>query len=157
MSPKCQQRASLSQENEINTCKKKKGFTLFEVVIGIGLVGIALLGLAQLFTYSVMNNSRSDMIANATYLAQQQVEALRNLTADELNALSAGAIDEQIDVNSDTTFDYRRITQIQISGSSWSVRVLVFPPTEFDIDLNTILQDPIQHKVRADTNTVISR
>jgi prepilin-type N-terminal cleavage/methylation domain-containing protein len=157
MFPKCHQRASLSQENEINTSKKKKGFTLFEVIIGIGLVGIALLGLAQLFTYSVMNNSRSDMIANATYLAQQQVEALRNLTADELNALTAGAIDEQIDVNSDTTFDYRRITQVQISGSSWSVRVLVFPPTEFDIDLNTILQDPIQHKVRADINTVISR
>lgn len=157
MFPKCHQRASLSQENEINTSKKKKGFTLIEVVIGIGLVGIALLGLAQLFTYSVMNNSRSDMIANATYLAQQQVEALRNLTADELNALTAGAIDEQIDVNSDTTFDYRRITQVQISGSSWSVRVLVFPPTEFDIDLNTILQDPIQHKVRADINTVISR
>ena len=156
MSLKNYQKAPPTQENETKTCKKK-GFTLFEVVIGIGLVGIALLGLAQLFTYSVMNNSRSDMIANATYLAQQQVETLRNLTADELNTLTAGAIDEEIDVNSDSTFDFRRITQVQISGSSWSVRVLVFPPTEFDIDLNTILQDPIQHKVRADINTIISR
>ena len=128
-----------------------------EVIIGIALVAIALLGLAQLFTYSVMNNSRSDRISNATYLAQQQVETLRNLTADELDALTADAIDEEIDVNSDGTNDFRRITLVQIFGSSWSIRVLVFPPSEFGSDLNTIVHDSIQHKVRADINTIISR
>ena len=144
-------------ENETRACKKKKGFTLVEVIIGIALVAIALLGLAQLFTYSVMNNSRSDRMSNATCLAQQQVETLRNLTADELDALTVNAIDEEIDVNSDGTNDLRRITQVQILGSNWSIRVLVFPPAEFGIDLETVMEDPIQHKVRADINTVISR
>ena len=157
MSLRNHQKASAFRENETKPCNKKKGFSLFEVIIGIGLVGIAMLGLAQLFTYSVMNNSRSDRISNATYLAQQQVEALRSLTADELDTLTADAIDEEIDVNSDGTSDFRRITQVQISGSSWSIRVMVFPPTEFGIDLETVMEDPIQHRVRADINTIISR
>jgi prepilin-type N-terminal cleavage/methylation domain-containing protein len=157
MFPKVDQKNLPSQVEKANSDKGKKGFSLFEVIIGIGLVGIAMLGLAQMFTYSVMNNSRSDRISNATYLAQQQIEALRNLTADELNTLTSGAIDEQIDINSDTTYDFRRVTQVQISGSSWSVRVLVFPPTEFNVDLSTIVQDPISHRVRADINTIISR
>lgn len=157
MSLRNHQKASASGENETKPCSKKKGFSLFEVIIGIGLVGIAMLGLAQLFTYSVMNNSRSDRISNATYLAQQQIEALRNLTEGELDTLTADAIDEEIDVNSDGISDFRRITQVQISGSSWSIRVLVFPPTEFGTDLETVMEDPIQHRVRADMSTIISR
>ncbi|MFQ6108972.1 MAG: prepilin-type N-terminal cleavage/methylation domain-containing protein [Candidatus Aminicenantales bacterium] len=137
--------------------KKKKGFTLFEVVVGIALVGIALLGLAQLFTFSVMNNSRSDRMTGALYLAQQQMDSLRNLTADELNALTTGPMDEQIDVNSDGTYDFRRITQVQLSGSSWSVRILVFSAEQLGVSLDSILQDPARYRVRADINTLISR
>lgn len=137
--------------------KKKKGFTLFEVVVGIALVGIALLGLAQLFTFSVMNNSRSDRMTGSLYLAQQQMDSLRNLTADELNALTTGPMDEQIDVNSDGTYDFRRITQVQLSGSSWSVRILVFSAEQLGVSLDSILQDPARYRVRADINTLISR
>ena len=38
---------------------KKDGFSLIEVLVGIAIVAIALLGLAQIFTYSVMTNSRA--------------------------------------------------------------------------------------------------
>lgn len=135
----------------------KKGFSLLEVVIGIALVGIALLGLAQLFTYSVMNNARSDRMTNSTFLAQEQVDTLRNLTSTELNVLTAGTIDEQIDVNSDGTYDFRRLTQVQTSGTNWSVRVLVFSEAQFGVDATLLLQNPSKYKVKADVNTLISR
>lgn len=137
--------------------KREKGFSLLEVVIGIALVGIALLGLAQLFTYSVMNNSRSDRMTNSIFLAQEQLDALRNLTSTELNALTSGAIDEQIDVNNDGTFDFRRLTQVQNSGANWSVRILVFSEAQLGIDAALLLQNPSTYKVKADFNTLISR
>jgi type II secretory pathway pseudopilin PulG len=83
------------------TGKKREGFSLIETTIGIALVGVALLGLAQLFTYSVMNNARSDRMTNSTFLAQQQIDFLRNLTATDLNNLALAPVDEQVDVNSD--------------------------------------------------------
>lgn len=136
---------------------KKRGFTLLEVIIGIGLVGIALLGLAQLFTYSVLNNSRSERITSAVFLAQQQIDSLRNLTGTELSSLTAGLIDEQIDVNRDGTYDFRRITQVQAAGSNWEARILVFSAEQLGVAKDTLIQDPSQYRVKADVMTVISR
>lgn len=136
---------------------KRKGFTLMEVVIGIALVGIALLGLAQVFTYSIINNSRSERMSVATYLAQQQIDALRSLTADELNTLTAGAMDEQIDLNNDGSYDFRRITQVQNSGTNWAIRVMVFSAEEMNRSLDSLIQNPGLYRVKADVNTVITR
>jgi len=137
--------------------KKREGFSLIEVLIGITLVAIALLGLAQLFTYSVMNNSRSDRMTNAVFLAQEQIDALRNLTATELSSIAGTAMDEQIDVNNDSTIDFRRITEIQTSGVSWDIRVLVFSPEQMGVARNALLQNPTQYRVKADISTIISR
>jgi prepilin-type N-terminal cleavage/methylation domain-containing protein len=136
---------------------KSKGFSMIEVVVGIALVGVALLGLAQLFCLSVMNNARSDAMTNAVFLAQQQIDFLRNLTAAELQNLSQTPIDEQIDINSDGSVDFRRITQLQASGVYWNVRVLVFPGLHAGVDYNYLLANPSEYRVRADINTVISR
>jgi len=137
--------------------KREQGFSLLEAVIGIALVGIALLGLAQMFTYSVMNNARSDRMTSSTYLAQEQIDGLRNLTSAELNTLTAGTIDEQIDVNNDSTYDFRRLTRVQVSGVNWSVRVLVFSEDQFATAAIDLLATPSQYKVKADVNTIISR
>ena len=136
--------------------RKRKGFSLIEVVIGIGLVGVALMGLAQLFTYSVLNNSRADRITNATFLAQEQIDMMRNLTSAELS-LAAAVIDEQIDINKDTTFDYRRITQLQASGSFWDLRVMVFSAEQIGADQDDLIQNPSRYRVKADMSTIISR
>jgi Tfp pilus assembly protein PilV len=137
--------------------KKREGFSLIETTIGIALVGVALLGLAQMFTYSVMNNRRSDRMTNSTFLAQQQIDFLRNLTATDLNNLAQSPVDEQVDVNSDGNIDFRRVTVIQSSGFYWEIRVQVFPASQLGFDVDALIQNPTQYQVKADMSTVISR
>jgi prepilin-type N-terminal cleavage/methylation domain-containing protein len=141
---------------------KRKGFTLIEVLVAVFLVGVAIMGLAQIFTLTVLNNSRSDRMANATYLAQQRIDFLRNMTSLELNTatLSDGTpipLDEQLDINNDGTLDYRRITQIQSAGFYWDVRVAVFHSQYASESSGQLLANPQQYRILADMNTVISR
>jgi len=136
---------------------KRRGFSLIEAVVGIALMGIAALGLAQLFTYSILVNSRADEISNATFLAQQQIDSLRGLTASELNMLTTGKIDETIDVNNDTTYDYRRITEIQLVSDYWEVKVMVFPGEHQEVSADQLFQNPSQYHVMANISTMISR
>jgi prepilin-type N-terminal cleavage/methylation domain-containing protein len=152
---------------------KSAGFTLIEVVVGMGLIAVAVLGLAQMFTLAVMNNLRSDRITTASFLAQQQVEVLRNLTQAELSSLAGSSgvdlngdgtndinKDEFINLNSDNIIDYRRITEIQAtgtSGSTWQVRVLVVASEEFNTPQANLLQNPQNYRVRALVNTMINR
>ena len=137
--------------------QKRKGFTLIEVLVSMALVGIAVLGLAQLFTYCILNNSRSEKMSTATFLAQQQIDSLRNLTVAELNLAAVGDIDEQIDINLDLTYDFRRITQVQASTYYWDVRVLVFSAEQIGTAQNDLIQNPSQYKVKANISTIISR
>jgi Tfp pilus assembly protein PilV len=149
-------RSSPRNSEEIGRTKRE-GFSLVETTISIALVGVALLGLAQLFTYSVLNNRRSDRMTNSTFLAQQQIDFLRNLTATDLNNLAQSPVDEQVDVNNDGNTDFRRVTVVQASGFYWEIRVRVFPASQLGIDVDDLIQSPTQHQVKADMSTVISR
>jgi prepilin-type N-terminal cleavage/methylation domain-containing protein len=136
---------------------EEKGFSLIEVLIGIALIGIGLLSLAQMFYLGVMNNTKSDRLTNATFMAQQQIDFLRGLNAQELNNLAANRIDENIDVNGDGVIDARRITQIVPAGFSYKVTVLVFSRERKNDNINDIAADPVRYHVRAAINTIISR
>lgn len=136
---------------------QKRGFSLIEAVVGIALMGVAALGLAQLFTYSILVNSRADEISNATFLAQQQIDALRGLTSMELNALTSGKADELIDQNNDGTYDYRRITEVQLSIDRWEVKVIVFPGENLGKSADVLFQNPGQYHAMANISTIISR
>ena len=154
--------------------RRASGFTLIEAVIGIALVAIAVLGLAQMFTLSVMNNFRSDRITTASFLAQQRVDVLRTLTAGELEDFrSSGYIDlnndgrpdflkdELIDLNGDGTNDFRRLTRVRVfaefTGTAWEVDVLIFSAEQFNKNESALWQDPQRHRVRARVSTIISR
>jgi len=146
-----------SLDNNSRNDAKSKGFSMIEVVVGIALVGVALLGLAQLFCLSVMNNARSDAMTNSIFLAQQQIDFLRNLSADELHNLSLSPIDELMDINSDGTVDFRRITQLAASGFYWNVRVMVFSGLQAQVAMDNLIASPTEYRVRADVSTIISR
>jgi len=154
--------------------KRGEGFSLLEVLIGITLVAIAVLGLAQMFTLGILNNLRAERIANASFLAQQQVDVIRNLTADELTALATsngvdlngdGTMDilkdESLDINSDNQLDYRRITEIQADSSganiTFDVTVLVFSAEQLNTQKDQLVLQPVNYKVKSKVNTVISR
>jgi prepilin-type N-terminal cleavage/methylation domain-containing protein len=154
--------------------QKNEGFSLIEVVIGIALVAIAVLGLAQMFTLGIMNNLRSERIANASFLAQQQIDVMRNLTSDELTTLSSAdgvdlngdgnldvLKDESLDINSDGQLDYRRITELQAVSSGanvqFEVRVLVFSAEQMTVSKGQLILNPMNYRVKSRVNTVISR
>ena len=151
-----------STETKKKSRHKREGFTLIEVLVSVFLIGVAVMGLAQIFTLTVLNNSRSDRMASGTFLAQQRIDFLRNMTTLELNTatLSDGTaipLDEQLDVNNDGTLDYRRITQIQSAGFYWDVRVAVFLSQYSTESAAQLLANPQQYRILADMNTVISR
>ena len=139
----------------------KNGFSLIEVLVGIALIGTVLVGLAQLFTMSVMNNFRSNEISNATFLAQQNIDYLRSLTRPELGnfpqAARGESSDEAIDLNADLTIDFRRLTRVTPNGEIFDIRVWVFPVTERNTDVAQLIANPERHHVQAQINTVISR
>ena len=137
--------------------KNREGFSLVEVLVGVALVAIALLGLAQLFVLSIMQNARSDRMTNASFLVQQQIEQLRTLTAGELNLLTAGEVDELLDINQDAINDFRRITQVRFVNESYEVRVLVFYGEHAGLGTADLLANPVQYKVTTDISTKIGR
>jgi len=145
------------QEKESEGSAKRNGFSLIEVVIGIAVIGIALLSLAQMFYYAVMNNTNSDRMTNATFLAQQQIDFLRSLNGQELSNMAAGPVDETIDINGDGVIDFRRITRLTSEGLSYRVRILVFSNERKDENINNLSDDPVKYRARAVINTIISR
>lgn len=139
------------------------GFSLIEVILGMAIVFVAVVGLAQVFMLSVINNARSSEMTNATFLAQQQVDLLRTLTYDELSAFPSTTLgqsnDETIDMNGDGVYDFRRLTTLTADtlGTGFDVEVLVFPASQILTARATLLANPTTYKVRADVHTVISR
>ena len=139
----------------------RKGFSLIEVLIGVFLVAVAVVGMVQLFLMSIMNTARANEIANGTFLAQQEIDYLRTLTLSELaafpNATRGESDDQTLDLNADGTPDFRRITVITNENPAFEVTVLVFPPSQFDMSRDTLVAAPESHKVRARMATTITR
>jgi len=137
--------------------RRERGFSFIEVILSIALLAFALLGLAQLFLLGLANNARSDQISNAAFLAQQELDELRTLTAEELTAMGASTVDQMIDVNTDGQMDYRRITRLTPQGLNWTVDIWVFSAAQSNAELATLVSDPKQNRVRAEISSVICR
>jgi prepilin-type N-terminal cleavage/methylation domain-containing protein len=141
--------------------KARTGFSLIEALIGIAVMGIAMLGLGQAFLLSVSNNTRSGEIAHASYLAQQQLDYLRSLMAAELSTFPSTSrgesADETLDSNVDGFPDFRRITLVTTGGTGYAVKILVFPATAIGKSSTTILAAPANYRVRAVLSSVIVR
>jgi prepilin-type N-terminal cleavage/methylation domain-containing protein len=137
--------------------QRSEGFSLIETLVGVALVAIAMLGLAQLLVLSIVQNTRADRMSNAVFLARQQIEELRLLTVNELNALTGAPMDQSLDINQDGLFDYRRITTLQPSGVFYQVRVLIFAAETLGESTGNLLANPPAYRVRADITSLISR
>jgi prepilin-type N-terminal cleavage/methylation domain-containing protein len=140
---------------------RQRGFSFIEVLVAIALLAIAVLGLAQLFLAAVANNLKAERVANATFLAQQQIDWLRGFTADELDVYASSSLesrDEIIDLNSDGTNDYRRITSISLANGMFNVAIHVYSAEKIDaLTAADLLADPDHHRPRAVISTLIGR
>jgi prepilin-type N-terminal cleavage/methylation domain-containing protein len=144
--------------------KRKPGFSLIEVLVGLFLVAVAVLGLAHLFLLAVANNHKADRVSTATNLAQQHIEWLRSLTADELALVSGTVTDEIIDVNLDGTNDYRRISHVVDQEFVFQARVYVYSAEKLTVPVDELVPNPLApfdpsnpHRPRAFMSTVITR
>jgi len=61
----------------------QKGFTLIEVVIGLLILAVGLLGVAGMQLTSVRGNSSSNHLSQASYVAHERLEFLRGLTSSD--------------------------------------------------------------------------
>jgi len=73
----------------------KKGFTLIEVLVGLIILAIGLLAIAGMQITSVRGNFFSSNITQASILAQNRLEELRNLEPTHAD-LSLGTHDEGV-------------------------------------------------------------
>jgi len=145
----------------MNKKMNTRGFSLIEVLVGIFLVAVAVLGLAQLFLVAVANNLKADRVANATFLAQQQIDWLRGFTAEELDIYTNTTLesrDEVLDLNLDSTNDFRRITGISLADGMFHVNVHVYSAEKISgLSAFALLADPNQYRPQAMISTLISR
>jgi type IV pilus assembly protein PilV len=70
----------------------KKGFTLVEVLVGLVILAIGLLGIAGMQVSSVRGNFFSNNLTEATFIAKDRLEYLKNLPLEDSNGfLNPGA------------------------------------------------------------------
>jgi prepilin-type N-terminal cleavage/methylation domain-containing protein len=73
----------------------EKGFTLIEVVAGLIILAIGLLGIAAMQVTSIKGGYFSNNVTQATFFAQDKLEYLKNLSYIDSN-LSSGQHNEGI-------------------------------------------------------------
>ncbi len=73
---------------------RRNGFTLIEVVAGLIILTIGLLGVGAMQIISIQSGYFSDQIGQATHLAQNKLEYLRNLPYGD-SGLSSGEHNEE--------------------------------------------------------------
>lgn len=141
-----------------NACR---GFTLIESLIGIAILGVALISLAEVFLLGVKNNKSAGDIGSAAFLAQQQIDQLRALTAEELSTFPSSdrgeADDETLDPNGDAVPDFRRITEVQAQGLIYGIKVFVFSANRIGASRSALVRKPWENGVRALLRTTVSR
>ncbi|HEX9902531.1 MAG TPA: prepilin-type N-terminal cleavage/methylation domain-containing protein [Acidobacteriota bacterium] len=147
----------------VSPARRERGFSFIEVILSVALLAFALISLAQLFLLGMANNFRADQVSNAAFLAQQELDELRTMTADELNAMGNSPMGEMKDVNNDTIGDYVRIARLSPQGMNWTVDIWIFPASQAILaggsvtNSTELINNPQQNRVRAQISSVICR
>jgi type IV pilus assembly protein PilV len=84
--------------------RRQKGFSLIEVLIGLIFLAIGLLAMAGLQATSVRGNFFSNNLMQATYVAQDRLEFLKNMSLDSPE-LQAGNYNPLPTILSGVTFN----------------------------------------------------
>jgi len=105
---------------------EKKGFTLAEVLIGLIILSVGILTMTTLHITSTKTGYFSNNLAQATILAQDKLEYLKNLPYNDSD-LSSGAHDEG--VLSGTIFS-RQYSIVEDAGNSMKTITVIMDWTD---------------------------
>ena len=115
----------------------KKGFSLIEVLVGLVLLAIGLLAIAGMQVTSVRGNFFSSNMTQASIMAQDRLEILRNLPFDDA-ALSLGNHAEGVIPGTIFTRDYEVAGIVGANMVNITVRVRWTDRTDHMISFATV-------------------
>lgn len=102
----------MDNRSQMTVRKGEEGSYLLEVLIAVFLFGLAMLGLAQLGYASMVGNRTSQAMTDATALAQERLEDVRNVGFVKADSL---AVKE--DYGAVASFPkFKRITSVTLMG-----------------------------------------
>jgi len=96
---------------------KNKGFSLLEVLIGLVILAVGILAIAALQTTSVRGNFFSHNLMQGTYVAQDRLEFLKNVSYDHA-ALSVGDHPENPVIIRGMTFNDKDCIRSEVKRNS---------------------------------------
>ncbi len=115
----------------------KKGFTLIEVLVGLVILAIGLLAIAGMQITSVKGNFFSSNLTQASVLAQDRLEALRNLPWDD-PALDINTVNEGTLPNTIFTREYTVTLEPGTTMKNITVTVRWRDDTDHAISFSTV-------------------
>jgi type IV pilus assembly protein PilV len=115
----------------------KEGFSLIEVLICMVFLAIGLLAIASLQVTSVRGNFFSNNLMQATYVAQDRLEFLKNLSLSD-PPLGIGNHDDGTVVISDLTFNRSYSVESNPNGIKVNYTVRWNDGTDHKISFSTI-------------------
>ena len=74
-----------------------KGFSLIEMLIAVTILAVGLLAVAGLQVTAIQGNSQGSSISQATTLAEDRIEAIRNMDYAAISFASNPAIETNVD------------------------------------------------------------
>jgi type IV pilus assembly protein PilV len=109
-----------------------KGFTLIEVMVGMIILAIGVLGIAGMQVTSVKGNYFSNNLMQASYVAQDRLEFLKNLpySSASLNGNAGGIVYNEGPVTISGTVFNRSYTVKQLTANSF--KEITYTVTWFD-------------------------
>lgn len=91
----------------------ESGFTLIEVLIGVSIFAIGLLGIASLQLHSVRNTTIGDVTSQATMLANQKMEVVKTTAFADLT----NEVENNLDPDGNAGGIYNRTTTIIVPAA----------------------------------------
>ena len=105
-----------NNSNNMTLSKNNRGFSLLEAVMAMAIFSIGILAVGSMQLSTAKNNTRGNITTQATMLARQKIEELKNLDRSDLDTADGN----------DTAGIYERewVTD-PVPGSSTSWRIIV--------------------------------